>query len=34
MGIAKGIDTGQPAKSAQPDHRRNFSVLADLPCIK
>ena len=30
MGIAKSIDPGQPAQSAQSDHGRNFSLLADF----
>ena len=34
MGIAKSIDLGQPAQSAQADHGRNFSLLADFLCIK
>ena len=29
-----GIDPGQSAKSAQSDHVRNFSLLADFLCIK
>ena len=33
MGIAKNIDPGQPAQSAQADHDRNFSLLADFLCI-
>ena len=32
-GIAKSIDPGQPAQSAQADHGRNFSLLADFLCI-
>ena len=28
MGIAKCIDSGQPAQSAQADHGRNFSLMA------
>ena len=31
MGIAKSIDSGQPAQS---DHGRNFSLLADFPYLK
>ena len=34
MEIAKSIDLGQPAQSAQADHGRNFSLLADFLCIK
>ena len=34
MAIAKTIDTGQPAPSAQADHGRHFSLLADFLCIK
>ena len=34
MGIAKSIDPGKPAQSAQADHGRNFSLLADFLCIK
>ena len=30
MGIAKCIDPGQPAQSAQSDHGRNFSLLPDF----
>ena len=33
MGIAKSIDPGQPAQSAQADHGRNFSLLADFLSI-
>ena len=33
-GIAKSIDPGQPAQSAQVDHGRNFLPLADFLCIK
>ena len=33
MGIAKSIDPGQPAQSAQTDHSRNFSLLTDFLCI-
>ena len=34
MGITKSIDRGQPAQSAQADHGRNFSLLADFLRIK
>ena len=34
VGIAKSIDPGQPAQSAQADHGRYFSLLADFLCIK
>ena len=34
IGIAKSIDRGQPVQSAQADHGRNFSLLADFLCIK
>ena len=34
MGIAKNIDPGQLAKSAQAAQGRNFSLLADFLCIK
>ena len=34
MGIAKSIDSGQPALSAQADHGPNFLLLADFLCIK
>ena len=34
MGIAKRIDSGQPAQSAQSDHSRNFSPLAEFLCIR
>ena len=30
IGIAKSIDSGQPAQSAQADHGRNFLLLADF----
>ena len=30
IGIAKIIDPGQPAQSAQSDHGRNFLLLADF----
>ena len=33
-GITKSIDPGQSAQSAQADHGRNFSLLADFLCIK
>ena len=33
MGIAKSIDPGQPAQSAQADHSQNFLLLADVQCI-
>ena len=32
--IAKSIEPGQPAQSAQADHGRNVSLLADFLCIK
>ena len=34
MENAKNIDRGQTAQSAQADHGRNCSVLADFLCIK
>ena len=34
VGIEKSIDSDQPAQSAQSDHGRNFSLLADFLCIK
>ena len=34
MGIANSIDPGQPVQSAQADHGKNFSLLADFLCIK
>ena len=34
MGIAKSIDSGQPAQSTQVDQGWNFSLLADFLCIK
>ena len=34
VGIAKSINPGQTAQSAQSDHGRNFSLLADFLCIK
>ena len=33
-GIAKSIDSGQPAQSAQSDRGKNLSLLADFLCIK
>ena len=33
-GIAKSIEPSQPVQSAQSDHGRNFSLLADFLCIK
>ena len=33
MGIAKNIDPGQTAQSAQSDHGRYFLLLADFLCI-
>ena len=33
-GTAKSIDPGQPPKSSQAEHGRNFSLLADFLCIK
>ena len=32
--IAKSFDRGQPARTAQADHGRNFSLLADFLCFK
>ena len=34
IGITKSIDPGQPAQSAQADHGRNLSLLADFHCFK
>ena len=34
MGVAKSFYFGQPARSAQADHGRNFSLLEDFLCIK
>ena len=34
IGIAKNIDPGQPAQSAQADHGRKFSIFADFLYIK
>ena len=34
MGVAKSIHSGQPAQSAQADHGRNFSILADFLFMK
>ena len=34
MKIVKNIDRGQTARTAQSDHGRPFSLLADFPCIK
>ena len=33
-GIAKSIDPGQPAQSAQADHSQSFSLSADFLCIE
>ena len=34
MVIAKNIDPGQPAQSAQADQGRNFSLFADFLCSR